>query len=105
MCESSRITLTNLTLRGPYSHGDTTPYYGGTSYAYGGTGITSCYDTCNWEAELYCDGGDGVGGSGTYYDGYDDPLYSSSAYDDDAIVTGRTRYGYNRSVAYPCLER
>ena len=96
MCESSRITLTHLTLRGPYSHGDTTPYYGGTSYPYGGAGITSCYDTCNWEAELYCDGGDGVGGSGTYYDGYDDPLYSSSAYDDDAIVTGRTRYGYNR---------
>ena len=44
-------------------------------------------------AELYCDG-DGGGGSG-YYDAYDDPYYVN-AYDDDAIVTGRTRYGYNR---------
>ena len=94
MCEPS--TFPNLTLRGPYSHGDTTPYYGGTSYPYGGAGITSCHDTCNWEAELYCDGSDGVGGSGTYYDGYDDGLYGGAYEDDDAIVTGRTRSGYYR---------
>ena len=47
-------------------------------------------------AELYCDGDGGGGGSSSgYYDAYDDP-YSANAYDDDAIVTGRTRYGYNR---------
>lgn len=41
-------------------------------------------------AELYCDGD---GGSSNGY--YDDSYYGN-AYDDDAIVTGRTRYGYNR---------
>ena len=46
-------------------------------------------------AELYCDGDGTGGGSSGYYDGYDDQYYGS-AYDDDAIVTGRTRYGYNR---------
>ena len=45
--------------------------------------------------ELYCDGDGGGGGSG-YYDGYDDNSYYGNGYDDDAIVTGRTRYGYNR---------
>ena len=53
---ASRMTLQHLTLfvtpRGVSSHGSTFPYYGGGSYPYGSTGVTSCQDTCNWEAGM-----------------------------------------------------